>query len=669
MHRSAVLVLLLLVAGSVSPARGDAVRNLVLITIDTLRADHLGCNGADGVRTPNLDRLAREGVNFTRARSPVPLTLPAHASILTGNYPPTHTVRSNGEYRLPEQQLSLAEVLQDRGYRTAAFVASFVLDRRFGLDQGFDHYDDRVWSQVEELEVLETERTAEEILTAFAAWLVDIDGSTPVFAWIHLYDPHAPYEPPEPFRSQYPGDPYGGEVAYTDSIVGKIIAELQTRQRLSDTLLAVTGDHGEGLGEHGEATHSLLIYNSTLHVPMMLWAPGAVAAGRVVDDLVRVIDLAPTLLDYLELQDSLGEGISLRARVEAGPDTLERQALNLTAYSESFYPELALGWSPLRGLETADYRLILGTQPRLFYLEEDPGETLDRTDTEPATYQRLKRQLAESIRSLESGASTTETPSLDAASRERLQSLGYLTSHRSPSSRRGPPPDPNENTALWDRIQLGIAQVGGRDYRQAIKTLESVLAEDPDIPLVYEYLGTCWRKLSGDTEAERVYRLALSRGLESPRFRDELGRILLERGEIEQAERQLQLAVSLDPQSVVIHYDLGNLYRKKGDLSRAVEHYEAALEVNENYIWAWNGLGMSLAALDEIPRASEAFRRVVEIDPHWAAGYFNLAVHLERSQMGPQALQAYERFLELSEDEDLETQRRLARAAVERLSG
>lgn len=669
MRPRTTLVLVLVALLGDSPVWAATVQNLVLITIDTIRADHLSCNGSQKVRTPNLDRLAREGVNFTRARSPVPLTLPAHASILTGNYPPSHTVRSNGEYRLPEQQTSLAEVLQDRGYRTAAFVASFVLDRRFGLDQGFDHYDDRVWSNVEELEELETERTAEEILAAFAQWLADEEGSTPFFGWIHLYDPHAPYEPPEPFRSQYPGDPYSGEIAYTDSIVGQIVSELQTRQRLSNTLLAVVGDHGEGLGEHGERTHSLLIYNSTLHVPMMIRAPGTVAAGRVIDDLVRVIDLAPTLLDYLGIQDGLGEGISLRPRVSANPDAVDPEAKQLTAYTESLYPELALGWSPLRGLEAGNHRLILAPHSRLFDLGQDPGETLDRIDSEPAVYQRMKRQLAERIRTFEQSASPTETTSLDPESRERLQSLGYLTSSAKSVGRRGPPPDPIENIELWNRIQLGIAQLGRSQYSEAVKTFEGVLVDDPDIPLAYEYLGACWRKLSEDAQAEKVYRQALNRGLESPRFHDELGRMLLQRGEIEEAERELQAAVFLDPLSVVIHYDLGNLYRQKREFIRAVEHYDAALEINPNYIWAWNGLAMSLAGLDRSARALEAFRRVVEIDPRGAAGFFNLAVHLDRSGTGPQAIETYKRFLELSEGSEFDAQRQVAQEAIARLSG
>jgi tetratricopeptide (TPR) repeat protein len=313
--------------------------------------------------------------------------------------------------------------------------------------------------------------------------------------------------------------------------------------------------------------------------------------------------------------------------------------------------------------------LILAPDPKLFDLSRDPGETRTRIDSESSVYQRLRRQLTEAIHVFEQSAGATETTSLDAESRERLQSLGYLTRSSKSDARRGPPPDPMENIEVWNRIQHGIARQGSGDYSEAVEIFEKVLVEDPDIPLVYEYLGACYLKLSEDTQAEKVFRQALSRGLESPRLHSELGRILKRRGELEQAERELRAAVSLDPRSVVIHYELGNLYRGQREFSRALEHYDAALEINANYIWAWNGLAMSFVALERSDKALAAFRRVVEIDPHGAAGYFNLAVHLERSGLSPQAIEAYERFLELSEGSEFAAQRQVALAALERLSG
>jgi len=258
------------VVSAAEPSIADKTPNLLLITLDTLRADYLSCNGSKKVHTPHLDRLAQGGVNFTRARTSVPLTLPAHASIMTGNYPPLHGVRDNGGYRLAEEQLTLAEILHGQGYETAAFIGAFVLDRRFGLAQGFNVYDEGRWGNAGGLENLAAERSGDAVRDAFTNWLESRAGGQPFFAWVHLYDPHAPHNPPEAFRKRFADDPYAGEVAYTDAVVGKIVKDLESHKLLDSTLIAVVGDHGEGLGEHGERTHSLLIYNSTIHVPM--WA-------------------------------------------------------------------------------------------------------------------------------------------------------------------------------------------------------------------------------------------------------------------------------------------------------------------------------------------------------------------------------------------------------------
>ena len=238
------LVFILGVAGSARAVADSSPPNLLLITIETLRPDHLSCNGAGNVATPNLDRLAREGVNFSRVRAPVPLTLPSHASILTGNYPPTHGVRENAAAPLSEDQLTLQEVLHSNGYETAAFLGSFVLDRRFGLAQGFDVYDDRVWTSAEELEKPQAERPAEAVFDAFEDWLADRVERRPFFAWLHFYDPHAPYLPPEPYRTQYRTDPYAGEVAYVDEVVGRVWTALESHTLLPGTVIGVVGAPG-----------------------------------------------------------------------------------------------------------------------------------------------------------------------------------------------------------------------------------------------------------------------------------------------------------------------------------------------------------------------------------------------------------------------------------------
>ena len=410
--------------------------NVLLLTIDTWRADYLGANGATHVQTPNLDRLAAAGVNFTRARAPVPLTLPSHASIFTAKYPPRHGVRDNGSYRLAESERTLAEVLQGEGYTTAAFIGAFVLDHRFGLAQGFDLYDDRTWSDVSMLENLEAERSAGSVCTTFSEWLAGHEGRSPFFVWIHLYDPHAPYTPPEPYRSRYSDNPYAGEVAYADAIAGRIVSDLEARELLSRTLVAVVGDHGEGLGEHEETTHSLLIYNSTLHVPMVLHAPGFIPAGRRIHDLARTIDLAPTLLDYIRMPTELGQGVSLRATIEGTSVTDV-----VVSYSESLYPKLNLGWSELRAIEGKKYRFLLAPRPELYDLEEDPGETRNRVEEYPQIARQLRQKLEELSESTDAEPST-----LDVDTQARLRSLGYVSGSRTQLRELGTLADPK---AKW----------------------------------------------------------------------------------------------------------------------------------------------------------------------------------------------------------------------------
>jgi len=665
LRRFAPILCGLISIGSAAQAQVSA-RSLLLITIDTLRADHVGCNGSQHAPTPHLDRIAAEGVNFTRARAQVPLTLPSHASILTGNTPPSHTVRDNGSYRLPDSQLTLAEVLSSKGYRSIAIVSSFVLDRRFGLSQGFEVYDDRVWSEVSEIENLESERTGGEAFESFRSWLQLVEREQRFFVWVHLYDPHAPYRPPEPFLSRYAEDAYSGEVAYVDEIVGRMLQELSDSGRLDRTVVAVVGDHGEGLGDHGESTHSLLIYNSTLHVPMMIRAPGLVPPERVVERLVRSIDLAPTLLDMLGIEVGLGEGVSLMPLIRE--PTLSSTMEELASYSESMFGEINLGWGFLAGLETGRYRLIAGPEPELFDLELDPKETLNRVAQNAEIYARLTEELSEW-----SGESRPESPPIgpahDSSELQRLRSLGYLSGSKtkSPSTAADGPIDPKQKLAVWNRIQEGISLYGREDFRAAAAAFETVLRDDSGVTLAYEFLGSSYEEMGESEKAERVYERALALGLESAQIRLSLGKLYLEKGRADAAVSELERSTALDPLSAEGHFYLGNAYRDAGDGARAVEQYRSALGLNASYLWAWNGLGMTLARQGAQTEALQAFRRAVDIDPSAAYGYFNLAAQLERMGEIEPAIEAYRRFLELAEDPDLAQQRQQATKAIERL--
>jgi choline-sulfatase len=639
-----------------NPVRAEHERrNLLLITLDTVRADFLSCNGSNRVQTPNLDRLARGGANFTRARASVPLTLPSHVSILTGTYPLTHGVRDNGAYRLPEEQVTLAETLKENGYETSAFIGAFVLDHRFGLAQGFDVYDDRTWSDINMMENLKAERNAEAVFTAFTQWFRDYEGQKPFFAWVHFYDPHAPYEPPEPYRSQHRLDLYAGEVAYTDAYVGKIVELLEARHLIENTVVAVVGDHGEGLGEHGEQTHSLLIYNSTLHIPMILRAPGLVPEGRTIRALTRTIDLAPTLLDYLGFAARLGEGKSLRPLIDNG-----EAEHTIVSYSESLYPHIHLGWSALRGLETERYRYILAPRPELYDLSTDSAERINRIDSHPEIAQELQQKLEALAQAAPSSAAM---PTIEPETEAMLRSLGYVTE----TGLETGSVDPKEKMATWNQIQFAIHKFGQREYTQALGALEQALKSDDRIPMIYQYMGSCYMELKRYGDAKRIYLQARERDIETVDQHVNLGIIFHNEQKLADARRELQKALALDETSVPAYYHLANVYRAEKQFAKALEHYRKALDINPSYVYALNGLGMTLVRLKKDDDALEAFTQVVDIDPDGAPGYLNLAIQLERMGRKEEALKSYTSFLRLSTEEEFSRERLSAAAAIERL--
>jgi arylsulfatase A-like enzyme/Flp pilus assembly protein TadD len=660
-HTAAVVLAALFCFGPLCVSATPKNPNLLLITLDTVRADRLSCNGSKRVSTPHLDGLAAGGVNFTRARTSAPLTLPAHASIMTGTYPPVHGVRDNGSYRLPEDQLALAEVLDEHGYETAAFIGAFVLDRSFGLAQGFDVYDEGDWGEARIGGNLAAERPAEAVYDAFSKWIEERAEDGPFFAWVHLYDPHAPYTPPEPFRKRYVSDPYAGEIAYTDAVVGKIVADLGSRALLQSTLVAVVGDHGEGLGEHGEQTHSLLIYNSTIHVPMLLTFPDRIPPGKTVDQLTRTIDLAPTILDYLGLARPFGQGTSLRSLID-GKDLDEE----ILAYSESLYPSLNLGWSELRGLEAGSHRFILAPRPELYDLAHDPGERENVIDSDPVTADRLERHLAAFIESMRESEEQSRR-SVDHRTEEMLRSLGYVSGDRSPRGNTALRADPKDKIGLWTAIESGLALYGQGDFSSALKLFEKALTEDSTIPILYNHIGWSYIELNQYDRAEQVYRLAIEKGFETSELHSNLGLIYSRWGEFAKAEQELLVALEMEAGNVSAHYRLANVYRATKSYSKAAKHYRRVLAIDFEYVWAANGLAMTLAAEGKNEEALTAFREAVRIDPGMAPSYLNLAVHLERMKRFQEALEAYQKFLDLASEAEYARQREIAKAAMKRL--
>jgi len=465
---------------------------LLLVTVDTLRADHLGCYGDAQAATPVMDRLAREGARFTHASTVTPLTLPAHASILTGRYPAATGVRNNGMFVLPEREVTLAEALKGRGWDTAAFVGSFVLSSSFGLSQGFDVYDESF--DMRRSGPAADERRARSLNEAVFRRLGTLSGR-PLFLWVHYFDPHAKYEPPPPFDARFASSPYDGEIASVDEAVGELMRRLGEAVPGRPLSVLLAADHGEGLGEHGEVTHGLFVYESTVHVPLILWSPGRIPAGAVVGENVSVVDFFDTALD-----------LSGAAPPEGAPPRHGSSLLPLIAGKaaprkipvtfESWLSRLEFGWSELQGVRSGPLKLIDAPRPELFDLDSDPAESRDTAAARPADLARLRGELAASIRAQAASAagSAAAAQGVDEETQQRLRSLGYTAGAapvvtpggpwNSPAGAAGggaPLPDPKDRLAIYERLKAaGDAMTQGpAGAASAIRTLEEVLREDP----------------------------------------------------------------------------------------------------------------------------------------------------------------------------------------------
>ena len=511
-------------------------QRVVLVTIDTLRADHVGAYGAESAHTPHLDSVAARGVRFDAAVSPAPLTLPAHASLMTALDPPAHGVRHNSIYRLGADIPTLAERLRDAGYATAAFVGAVVLDRRYGLDRGFDLYDDDI-SGRRSGALGFVERPAADVVDAALAWL---ESAPPrFFLWVHLYDPHASYDPPAGFASAFASHPYAGEIAYVDAQLGRLFDGIRTKWGEEGLLRVVTSDHGESLGEHGEPTHAYTLYEATQRIPLLIEGPG-VPPGRVVSGVVRLTDVAPTILSWTGAR-SLGEGRG----EDLGPLIAGSDHDGRTAYMETVATQLNFGWSPLLGLRSGRFKYIRAPRPELYDLGADPDERIDLAPGEPRLVARLDRELEALIPDSPLPPSFAR---VSEAERARLRSLGYLTP--------GPPSDPTQ-----------IGQVGGIDPKDQIGVL-AVLADAERAlgagrPLeALEHLedledeGTAVASLRAVAAlaagrvglAERAARIALRQQPERSDLLMVLARALEAQGRFEAAGRAYQAASALDPE-------------------------------------------------------------------------------------------------------------------------
>lgn len=629
--RSSLLasVALLLSACGGSSSVSDARPNVLLLSLDTVRVDRLGCYGHAAARTPNLDALAARGVRFERAYAPVPFTLPSHATLLTGVNPDAHGLHANHQGMLPKEVTTLAETFARQGYHTSAFVATGVLDPRFGLARGFETYDSLAGRPLSAGG--QTERPGNEVTQAATKWL-ESHTAAPFFAWVHYYDAHDPYAPPEGFRDL--ADPYDGEIAYVDAQVGALLATLTRLGELDNTYVVVVADHGEAFGEHGEHGHGLLVYDTTMRVPMIVAGPAPIARGATVAEPVGLVDVHPTLAALLGFETPKGtEGRSVVPALRGEPLTTAPLRL------ESEYPLRGFGWAPLHALVAGPWKYIHAPQDELFHVPDDPGELQDVAASRTDVRDDLGRTLAQ----LRSSAvrRTAGAVHLGADTRDALSKLGYAEGSEVavPQSLAGLK-DPKAMTAVANETVHARACLRVKDFARALATVAPLLEQSPESDELWALQGHAQLGLGKNAEALASFERSLRDAPDNPERVRLAGDALLALGRNEEALARFRLALELDPLDGQSHGRLAMYLARNGKADEAVKHFERFAELDPTSPNAHTNLANGLFAVSRFDEGIAHLRKALELDPQCSPAHRSLYIVHRRLGHRQPAIQA-----------------------------
>lgn len=629
----------LLVGLIASAARAET--HVVFVTIDTLRADRLEPYGYTKGKTPTITSLSKEGITFENAIVQTPITLPSHASILTGAYPFYHRVQ-DVVGRL-QGVPTITEWFKKKGYQTAAFVGSSVLNSHWGLNAGFDVYDDRFPTQgLRQVDFDRLERRAEEVIARASDWLEKNarPGGKPVFIWIHLYDPHDPYTPPEPFATEFKERPYDGEIAYVDSALAKLFDTLRRLNAYDQSLIVFTADHGESLGEHKESYHGYFVYESSLRVPLIFKLPkqqARVRAGTRVANQVRSVDIAPTMIHLLgEQPPGTMQGESLLA-VMAG----NRPNLHLPAYAESHYPRIHFGWSPLFSYSTLDYKYIDAPVPELYDLKKDAAELNNVYESNKALAHRMKEELRGLQQRFAVPAGTQKaSEEMDPETMERLKSLGYVAFSSGSAGAGGKLlPDPKEKIETYNQLNRAILLSRQGRIRLAIGILDKVALQEPEMPVVHFLLGMEYFTLRQYLKAAEEFAQTIRYNPESNVARFNLARAQSQAGLSEKAQGTLTELLGQEPEHFAARHLLATILAKKGRLQEAIAEELKALQVRPSYVDAHNNLGSYYFSLGEVDNAIQSYRKALEYAPENLMARANLSLAYLKQGRYDQALE------------------------------
>jgi arylsulfatase A-like enzyme/Flp pilus assembly protein TadD len=653
--------------------------NVILITIDTLRADHVGCYGAQQVKTPTLDRLAADGVVFERAISQVPLTWPSHAVILTGTYPFQNGVQDFTGQPLAPQFRTVAQAFQHAGYATGAVVSAFVLDRSWGLGRGFDFYDDAFSAETfQKKDIGLVDRRADESVTHVLAWLKKTP-RRPFFLWLHLYDPHSPYDPPEPYRTEYRGHLYDGEIAYADHELGRLMTWLKQNKLYDSSLIVALSDHGESLGEHGEDEHGFFLYNATVHVPLIVKPP----SGRDIHptrrrEPVETTAVASSLLEMAGVKDSIQGQLQ-------SPGLFDVKEARRPAYSETFYPFSSFGWSPLHALETERFHYIDAPKPELYDLENDPGESRNLFTEQPATVAVLKEKTQQLLAHNPYAGHDSGVSNLDSDTQEKLRALGYFGFRAavSPESLKEGLADPKDKLREFNAIlraqdafrsgniaagEATLAQVQQADpnlyivpfmlgesalrqgeWDHAVKQLQRCLDLNPNFDQAMTGLANALARLGRTGEAEQWVQKALKQNPENYRAWYELGRMKA-KTDPAAALNAWSRALLIQPNFAFLQRDFGTMQFREKNYREAADHLARAAQLGLNEAPLYNLLGISFSQTGQLRRAMVSFQKALRLDPNLAEAHLNLGLAYQHLSQAKEAAAEYEKACTLSAD-------------------
>ena len=624
------LLLVLLTQGArtatLPRAKPSVHPNIIVITLDTTRADRMGFLGSTGGLTPNLDALARQSVVFSRAYAHVPLTTPSHASIFTGTYPQFNHLNYMGQ-PLTDDLPYLPDILKHRGYRTAAFVGSLIVDSKnpvaAGFGRGFDTYDAPFHNRAKGEDLYTSvERRAGQVVDRALAWLSTYS-QQPFFLWVHCYDPHAPYDPPPPYKARYASEPYDGEIAYTDSAMGKLFAGLRARGLYEGAVIAVMADHGEALGEHGEHHHGIFLYDETVHVPLLFKLPRQRFAGKRVEGRVQLVDVAPTILEEAGVRIPVamqGESLLGLMKLPSG----NAPSADRPAYAETDYAHRAFGWSALRAWRTGKFLYVDAPERELYDQTVDSGALHNLAPNAKAVADTMQAQ-ADKFRRETSRAETVKT-SLSPEQSESLRALGYVGTDASAAAEGGERgPDPKGKTVIVDLLDQALVSIQDQEFDAAIPKLEKVLKVEPNTPLAYLELGRAYVHIKEPQKALPLLRTAVEKLPEDGMARFTLGRALVETGQWEQAAPQFEAALARNPGSPDLHFNLALLYERSQKVPEAMNEFRETIKRKPDHFRANLLLGRLLGMQGEGAEALPYLRQAAKIDPKSVEAHMFLA--------------------------------------------